>query len=31
MATIVVGIDGSPASGKALRWALEERACAAPR
>lgn len=24
MATIVVGIDGSPASGKALRWALEE-------
>ena len=24
MATIVVGIDGSPASAKALRWAAEE-------
>ena len=24
MATIVVGIDGSPASAKALRWAVEE-------
>ncbi|WP_192827612.1 universal stress protein [Mycolicibacterium aromaticivorans] len=24
MATIVVGIDGSPASVKALRWAVEE-------